>query len=105
MRTQQQTAQMSAQTLPREVVGFGEVAWQSICSAWGMQVIGDMTASIFSVVIPEGWALRHQVNNSLWSFLYDAQGRERAPRDAYVAVHPCETAPLRMVPATSGGFV
>lgn len=74
----QQTTVVSAQNLPREIVGFGEVGWQALCQFWGMSVVGDVNASIFAVVIAPGWSLRPQASGGPWSFLHDDRGRERA---------------------------
>lgn len=63
---------------PRTFDHLMVVPWRVLCDRWGVKTYGDFDDHLFTIEMPSGWRLRPLAVDSLWSLIYDTQGRERA---------------------------
>lgn len=73
-----QKALVSSHHLPREIDSLEPITWEELSVRWGMKVLGSLKANFFAVQMPPGWYLQGGGEESLWSYLLDDRGRERA---------------------------
>lgn len=69
---------VSNKRLPREIERTRFVTWPELCRRWGMRVYGAPDADYFAVEMPTDWNIQPVAQDSLWSLVLDARGRERA---------------------------